>query len=125
MSNDTIKEVINDTVDLATSSEKNTGKKIGIVLNKKSVLAWNYDDDLDIRVVGNITAPNEMDVYAYENGKIVFHGTALCSRWTACKIIRYIRNGLVSNRMKRRHSKAARAARKAAALNPVNPVNPV
>ena len=107
------------TAAMAPSSEKKTGKKVGIVLNKKSMLAWNYDNDLDIHVVGNIATPHAIDVHAYENGKIVFQGTAFCNRWTACKIIRYIRNGLVSNRMKRRHGKAARAARKAAALNPV------
>ena len=112
-------------VDGTVPAEKKTGKKVGIVCNKKGVLAWSYAEDLDIRVTGHVTGPGEMNVFAYKNNMCVLQGTVFGSRWEACRIICYIRNGLVSGCMKRRRNKANRAARKAAALNPVNPVNPV
>jgi hypothetical protein len=106
-------------------AEKKTGNKVGITTNSKHVLTWSYANDNDIRVVGDVCAPGQMQISAYENKKLVLIGSAFGSRWLAIRLARFIRNGLVSHRMKRRRNKQNRAARKAAANNPVNPVNPV
>jgi hypothetical protein len=41
-------------------------------------------------------------------------------RWLAIRLARFIRNGLVSHRMKRRRNKANRRAREAAAIEAAN-----
>lgn len=106
-------------------AEKKTGNAVGITSNAKHCLVWSYTDGNDIRVVGDVCAPGQMQISGYENKKLVLIGSVFGSRWLAIRLVRFIRNGLVSHRMKRRRTKQNRAARKAAANNPVNPVNPV
>ena len=97
------------------SAEEKTGNKVGITYNAKHVLAWSYEDACDIRVVGDVCAPGQVQISGYENKKLVLIGSVFGSRWLAIRLARFIRNGLVSHRMKRRRNKQSRAARKAAA----------
>lgn len=94
-----------------------TGNAVGITSNAKHVLAWSYANDNDIRVVGDVCAPGQMQISGYENKKLVLVGSVFGSRWLAIRLARFIRNGLVSHRMKRRRNKQNRAARKSAAAN--------
>ena len=103
-----------------TPKEEKTGNAVGITSNAKHVLAWSYTDDNDIRVVGDVCAPGQMQISAYENKKLVLIGSVFGGRWLAIRLARFVRNGLVSHRMKRRRNKQNRAARKAAAIEAAN-----
>ena len=104
-------------LEMAAAPEKKTGNKVGITYNAKHLLTWSYANDNDIRVVGDVCAPGQMQISGYENKKLVLVGSVFGSRWLAIRLARFIRNGLVSHRMKRRRNKQNRAARKSAAAN--------
>ena len=107
-------------LEMAAAPEEKTGNAVGITSNAKHVLAWSYTDDNDIRVVGDVCAPGQMQISAYENKKLVLIGSVFGGRWLAIRLARFVRNGLVSHRMKRRRNKQNRAARKAAAIEAAN-----
>ena len=107
-------------LEMAATPEKKTGNAVGVTTNAKHCLAWSYANDNDIRVVGDVCAPGQMQISAYDNKKLVLVGSVFGGRWLAIRLARFVRNGLVSHRMKRRRNKANRRAREAAAGNAAN-----
>lgn len=82
--------------------EEKRGKLIGIVSNPRHILAWNYSDGLDVRVVADCERPGDREwtVFVWSSGLIRFQGTVLGGRCMADRFVRFLRNGMTS-RMKK------------------------
>ena len=114
-----LERLVKDGLCITPKVEK-TGNAVGITSNAKHCLVWSYANDCDIRVVGDVCAPGQMQISGYKNKELVLIGSVFGSRWLAIRLARFIRNGLVSHCMKRRRNKANRRAREAAAGNAAN-----
>jgi hypothetical protein len=96
---------------------------VGSRANKSHILAWNYCDELDIRVTADRLGPSGWGVRLKSGDEIRFIGTVLGGRGLAWKICEALRDAMTARRMKHRKQTARRAARRAAEENPSNPSN--
>ena len=149
MSNDTIKDIINDLRDLAAmrknpmtrlalegianrlqallgkhgeqenqeiaapASPDLHAKKglVGIISNERSILAWNYKDNLAIRVTGTKMGEDAWEINARRGDQLVFGGLSHGGKWQADTLVKFLRNGMVSRAMKVRKNHENRKAR--------------
>ena len=82
--------------------EKTGGKLVGIISNLRHIMAWNYSEGLDVRVVADRDHANEQEwtVFVWSSGRIRFQGTVLGGRGMAVRFVRFLRNGMTSRTKK-------------------------
>ena len=97
------------------AEEKKRGKQVGITTNDRHILAWNYTDNMDIRVEARKLENCGWGGTLYSNGQsratIVVNG----GKWLTCSIVKGMRNRMTSWRQKHHRNNANRAARGAVA----------
>lgn len=96
-------------------AEKKRGKQVGITTNDRHILAWNYTDNMDIRVearkLENCGWAGQLHSNGQERASIVVIG----GKWLTNALCKGLRNSMTSWRQKRHRNNANRAARGAVA----------
>lgn len=105
--------------------KKSEGAKRGLVgmkYNHDHVLAFSYEDGLDVRVTADRFDEGWM-LQAVVDNKAVFSGYISAGGGYARAICRFVRNGIVSRRLRHRRSAANKAKREGAGETPALPGN--
>ena len=87
---------------------------VGIICNERSILSWNYENGLAIRVTGAKMSEDVWEVTAWRGDRIAFDGMSHGGKWQAVALVKFLRNGMVSRAMKVKKNHENRRARKAA-----------
>ena len=110
MNTDTMK------VQKETNGEGEGVKKRGLVgcrHNDTSIVAWNLADNKNIRVDARKVAERAWHIDGYAAGTLRISGTVFGGKHATLRYAKFIRNGLMSRVMRRKHT----------AANPSNPTN--
>ena len=121
MNNDTMKDIINDTRDLASTGEGEGVEKrglVGIRFNNLSILAWNLTENKNIRVTARKVSEREWHIDGYVVDTLRISATVFGGKHATLRYAKYIRNGMVSRAKRLKHNPNRRAA------NLSNPSNP-
>lgn len=84
---------------------------VGIISNKRNVLAWSYEDGLCVRVMAHELKPELWQLRLESGGSLRMLATVFGGRGTANRLCSYVRNGMVSRAMKLKHNPNRRAAK--------------
>ena len=85
---------------MMNETEKKAGGLVGIISNKTHILAWNYDNGLNICVTGDQTSPDVWQVRVECGNSIRLLGSVFGGRWQTDRLIRALRNGMTSRRLR-------------------------
>lgn len=106
--------------------EKSEGVKkrglVGMRYNDLSIVAWNLADNKNIRVAARKVTKRAWHVDGYVADTLRISATVFGGKWATLRYVRFIRNGLASRVMRRKHVVAARMAE--AASTRVAPLSP-
>lgn len=124
MSNDTIKEIIND--ETANAAEAPRKKPAGHVHTDGHVLAYSYQDGHSVRVTCDLEKRDEeiWHLSARVGNRLVVFGHVYGGKTVAKEVAVYLRNCLTRFTMRNLQKRRSRAAKKAAAQTPASPVLP-
>jgi len=86
-------------------SEKEQKGLVGIKSNHEYIIAYSYADGLDIRCTAGKLQDNLWSVNLVSNGLTVLRASIIGGRWRAVTLCRFLRNGMVSRRMRKRKAK--------------------
>lgn len=93
--------------------EKSEGVKnrglVGIRFNDLSIVAWNLADNKNIRVAARKVTERAWHVDGYAADTLRISATVFGGRHATIRYVRFIRNGLMSRVMRRKHVVAAKA----------------
>jgi len=91
--------------------------KVRIISNKDNIIAFNFLDNLDIRVVArrfnDRVQPNMWKVSVEANGMLRLAGSIFGGKSVVNALVRSLRSGMTSRQMKHRRATANHRARKA------------
>lgn len=96
--------------------EKSEGVKkrglVGIRYNDLSIVAWNLADNKNIRVTARKVAERAWHVDGYVADLLRISASVFGGKHATLRYVRFIRNGLASRVMRRKHVVAANSAAK-------------
>ena len=73
---------------------------IGIIRNDDHILAWNYEYNLDILVTASKVCEGEWNIRVESDGTRRLEGTVFGGKWLCDRLVRFLRNGMTSRRMR-------------------------
>ena len=80
---------------------------VGIRFNDAAIIAWNLADNKNIRVTARKVNGNCWQVSGYVADTLRIAATVFGGKHATLRYVLYIRNGLTSRVMRRKHAKAA------------------